>query len=321
MTSTSLDLDTPRFRSGVAARMARMPTPTLRIWERRYNVVNPSRSAAGQRLYSRRDVQRLVLLKALSECGHAIGAIAALGLSELEHIAQGAEVAATTQPVDSIVAIGSGWAQPTSPARAQSLWQQYSSSAAANAGAMPRPVDVLLVRLRSLHVDAASDVLRLADRCAARNVLVAYSFGSRGAVERLQGSSVQLHREIGPPAETDTLLAAVLRSKVTGVADFATWRRSDRRYSDEQLASVARTSPIVACECPRHVAEFIAQLSAFEDYSDSCASRSADDALLHRYLGDIANAARQSFEVALERLAEAEGLTLEPVAASGRSTA
>ena len=86
MSSPPLDLDTPRFRSGAAARMARMPTPTLRIWERRYNVVNPSRSRAGQRLYSRRDVQRLILLKTLSEQGHAISAIAPLGLGELESI-------------------------------------------------------------------------------------------------------------------------------------------------------------------------------------------------------------------------------------------
>lgn len=32
-----------RYRSGEAARLARMPAATLRIWERRYAVVSPQR--------------------------------------------------------------------------------------------------------------------------------------------------------------------------------------------------------------------------------------------------------------------------------------
>ena len=63
--------DTPRYRSGAVARMARMPVATLRVWERRYRVTMPSVTASGQRLYSAADVHRLALIRQLTDLGHA----------------------------------------------------------------------------------------------------------------------------------------------------------------------------------------------------------------------------------------------------------
>lgn len=313
MSTAPTDLDTPRFRSGVAARMARMPAATLRIWERRYGVVNPSRSEAGQRLYSRRDVQRLILIKALSERGHAIGAIATLAVIELESLMRdSAFTQVTVQLPDAVIAIGPGWTTPTDSQHAQQQWQQFASIDDARMATLPRPVDVLLMRVPSLHSDAATDVLKFADRCAARSVVVAYAFGSFAAMERLRSAGVRLYREIGQPVETTVLLAQALYAPEPGAdTNLASWKRAPRRFNDEQLIAAAQASRVVACECPRHVADLIAQMSAFEDYSDHCASRSPDDAALHRYLGDISNAARQLFETALERLAEFEGMPLQ----------
>jgi DNA-binding transcriptional MerR regulator len=76
-----------RYRSGAVARMLRMPVATLRIWERRYGVVAPVTSTSGHRLYTAADVQRLALLRQLTERGHAIGAIAALNMDQLHRVA------------------------------------------------------------------------------------------------------------------------------------------------------------------------------------------------------------------------------------------
>jgi len=72
-----------RLRSGSAARLAGLPVTTLRVWERRYGVVAAPKSATGQRLYGAGDVQRLALLKLLSDRGHAIGTMATLPLADL----------------------------------------------------------------------------------------------------------------------------------------------------------------------------------------------------------------------------------------------
>jgi DNA-binding transcriptional MerR regulator len=76
------------YRSGAVARMLRMPVATLRIWERRYRVSGAATSAAGHRLYSAADVQRLALLKQLTALGHAIGVLAALEMAALQAVAR-----------------------------------------------------------------------------------------------------------------------------------------------------------------------------------------------------------------------------------------
>ena len=74
-------------RSGAVARMLQMPVATLRVWERRYGLSQPQRSASGQRLYSADEVRRLALLKQLTDRGHAIGQLAGLSMAQLQQVA------------------------------------------------------------------------------------------------------------------------------------------------------------------------------------------------------------------------------------------
>ena len=83
-----------------------------------------------------------------------------------------------------------------------------------------------------------------------------------------------------------------------------------RRWDDAALVDFAGLSSTIACECPRHVAELLVQLSHFEAYSAECEHRSAADAELHAYLRQVAAASRASFEAALEHVALHEGLML-----------
>lgn len=47
------------YSIGAVATMLGVPVPTLRAWEDRYRLIVPGRSAGGQRLYSRDDVEKL----------------------------------------------------------------------------------------------------------------------------------------------------------------------------------------------------------------------------------------------------------------------
>lgn len=57
---------------------------TLRVWERRFKIVTPTRTAAGRRVYSKGDVDKLRLIAVLVSQGHAISQIAKLSPAELE---------------------------------------------------------------------------------------------------------------------------------------------------------------------------------------------------------------------------------------------
>jgi len=78
----------PRHPVRVTALRTGLTPHLLRAWERRYQVVAPSRSEGGQRLYSDHDVQRLRLLRKLTDRGHSISRLASASLEELERSAQ-----------------------------------------------------------------------------------------------------------------------------------------------------------------------------------------------------------------------------------------
>ena len=63
----------PLYNIGVVARMTSIPMATLRIWERRYDFPQSSRTAGGHRLYSEKQVMQLRWVKARSDEGMQTG--------------------------------------------------------------------------------------------------------------------------------------------------------------------------------------------------------------------------------------------------------
>jgi len=70
----------------VVIRRTGLSPDLLRAWERRYGVVEPTRSEGGQRLYSDQDVERLGLLARATGGGRSIGGIARLSIPELQRL-------------------------------------------------------------------------------------------------------------------------------------------------------------------------------------------------------------------------------------------
>ena len=71
-----------------AARRTNLTPHVIRAWEKRYKAVIPHRSQKNRRLYSEEDVQRLQLLKVITDAGHNISQVARLKSDELEDIAR-----------------------------------------------------------------------------------------------------------------------------------------------------------------------------------------------------------------------------------------
>jgi MerR family transcriptional regulator, light-induced transcriptional regulator len=82
----------PRHPIGVVAERTGVSVHVLRAWEKRHAVVLPQRTESGRRLYSDADVQRLRLLRVLTESGRSIGQVAHLSTAALERLAREDEV-------------------------------------------------------------------------------------------------------------------------------------------------------------------------------------------------------------------------------------
>lgn len=72
----------------IVSKRTGLSTPVIRAWERRYGAVEPSRSPAGQRVYSDADIRHLQLLAVLVRDGQGIGTIATLTTEELESLVE-----------------------------------------------------------------------------------------------------------------------------------------------------------------------------------------------------------------------------------------
>jgi len=327
----------PAFRSGTVARMARMPVATLRIWEQRYRAVQPSTAPTGHRLYSPADVQRVLLLRQLTEQGHAIGSIAGLDAAKLQQVAEAAgrpttragAIGLRAKAAVRLVVVGPALAlRLQRPAVARCLARPprviatFDSLVEATRVGSGIRADLLFWHAPQLQPGLPTELDAVKQACRARQVGVVYRFATSVAMKALTDRGFAVIREPGDDAALGAWLASLqaglatrgaARPETAGVRRLLDVRAADvapRRYDDATLTAIAGSSAALACECPRHVAELLMQLSSFEAYSAGCINRSPAEAQLHAYLHQVAGASRALFESALERVARHEGLPL-----------
>ena len=322
MTDTDQQAGEANYRIGAVSRLTGIPTDTLRMWERRYDVVEPHRAEGGNRLYTRDDITRLAMIKRLVDAGHAIGTVANLSVEQLQE--RMAPLAKETFPG----AVGDqetcrvavlGEVLPTrlaeQPAEAQGLdvvgaYRELATFESEVAGLRP---DAIVLEYPTVHRDTVAEVRRLLRRSGAARALVVYGFGAREAVDQLETERTATLRAPAGLAEVRRFClgargAIAAAERVSEPDESLAQPLPARQYSNEELARVASVSTSIKCECPHHLADLIMGLVAFESYSAECENRSADDAALHAYLHATTAQARALLEDALSRVVEAEGI-------------
>ena len=317
--AAAISLPDNRLRSGTVARLSGVPVATLRVWERRYGVVDAPKSATGQRLYNSHDVQRLRLLRQLTERGHAIGTLAALALQPLQALwadATGATGVAPPAAVRSgprrVAVVGRHAALKLASAPGCQVVAVHDDLDGAAAAGLPQGCEVLLLHLPSLQPAFAERALALAAQWRAEATVVLYGFGSESVAERLRAAGAVVRRDPISANELGRLVASATAVPAPSLP--APVSAPARRFSIEDLQTLSEMPSEVACECPRHLAEILLQLGGFERYSNDCQSRSPADAALHQHLSQLAGTARALFEQALERVMVDEGLVLPSAA-------
>jgi DNA-binding transcriptional MerR regulator len=317
------------YRIGAVARLTGISPDTLRIWERRYDIVDPQRTPKGGRLYSQQDVTRLTMIKTLVDQGYAISTVANLPIEELNRRLNAAQPA-------NLPPMGSGQHEVC-------VVGQAISVRACNTEGLPQGLelagtytdlesfledetkcDTLVIELPFLDRQIARDLNTPDLRKRAKRILVIYAFSPSNIVSQLQRYG--LH----------TLRAPVALEHIWQQCQLSQTKQTDwhppewnpkvasnepipaKRLTRDQLIYMSDVTTSLECECPHHMAGVIEQLSAFEDYSARCEVATKQDAALHGYLHQMTARARWLMEVALERLAETEGISIPSSTASGR---
>jgi len=300
------------YRSGAAARLAGIPVETLRVWERRYGVVSPPLSSGGRRLYSAENVQRLRLIKQLLARGNAIGVVATLSTTDLQQmlaVSDGLE-SGTTVPLHGPAPLRFllvGEAQAAGRGRGYHVVASCPEIAQAANQVRGLKADLVVIETPSLMQIDPQRVSAIRDAATADAVVVLYRFGPAALIRQLrEAGHVVVH------ASLDAVeFEAVCRtaSEATGTHEEASAPPAVR-FDTAALTALAGASSTIQCECPRHLAELLQAIQAFERYSGECGSRNPADAALHARLQTKAGHARALLEDALLDVALAEGLPL-----------
>lgn len=315
-----------RYGIGAVAKLTGLTDHTIRVWERRYGAVVAQRAPNGRRMYNPTDVEKLGLLKRLTEQGLSIGQIAGNSVEELRERAQSLDEFASAPLPDRIGVAIMGDFLPghyalheldTAPVE---IVVADDNRDTFNADLARHQIDVVVLESPVLDGSVTNQLLEYMDRAGAARGVIVYSFGRVRDVDLARDSRIVVLRS---PVDVDEVRAAVMRTyaptpaslpKTAASADAgeSNWRFSGplapRRFNNQQLTRLARASTAIDCECPHHLAQLVGDLTAFEVYSAQCANRDEDDAALHRYLHQTTAQARALIEAALERVADAEGI-------------
>ena len=318
--------DDHRYGIGAVAKLTGLSDHTIRVWERRYGAVIAERAANGRRVYGPADVEKLGLLKTLTDRGLSIGQIAGDSLDALRKRADSlGQIAPARVPETIGVAVLGEYLPAQLRANERDIAPLEILVADANrdrfeADLARHKVDVVVVESPVLDDKVTQCLSELMERAGAARGVLAYSFGRARDIEHAGGSKVVTVRS---PVDVLELRGAILGaySPVAHVpaagaklddAQASDWQFAGpvapRRFTNKQLSQLARASTTIDCECPHHLAQLVGDLTAFEIYSAQCANRDDEDAALHRYLHQTTAQARALIEIALERVAEVEGI-------------
>jgi MerR family transcriptional regulator, light-induced transcriptional regulator len=316
----------PAYRSGAVARLTGIPVETLRVWERRYNVVGPRKSATGQRQYSPEEVTRLTVIKRLVDSGYAIGSIAVLDLEQLQSMLQQVSRAPMkaprplTTPIEDamqpvrLAVVGEALALRVRRHPLPALQVVATSQNSARASDELRGVraDTLLIEFPSLQRETPQTIRTLARQLGAQRIVVEYGYAPRQLEQDLRALGCHLVRAPLNLDDLNTLCGARHASVEPGGTIALTDNPAvpPRRFNNQALAEIAMTSVALSCECPHHIADLLVRLGNFETYSAECESRSPADAALHQYLAQVTGNARAMMEISLQRVVEAEGIAM-----------
>ncbi|HEY7771951.1 MAG TPA: MerR family transcriptional regulator [Marinagarivorans sp.] len=313
------------YSIGVAARMSGISVHTIRMWERRYNLLGSKRTSSGQRAYSLADIDHLKLLKRLTDNGMRIGDIAKFSAEDLIALLrdQGESQVPARRPEFSVtvcddahMALCSGVVNQFPRYRfteanysfkhEQSLahFKDVIASSATTTGASNCEQQVLLFEIPALQASMYDDLQQLKKQFSALLVATNYVHPT------LKASVKSLPIIFFAPHDKRALIAAlklleskaeatISRQQARQLFEHSDFSLPQKVFNSQQLTHIEQQKHLLDCECPPHIVELIRKLSAFEDYSQGCKAESEHQKLIHENVYAYAAQARHLMEKAL----------------------
>jgi len=302
-----------QYAIGVVARRTQTHPETIRVWERRYELIVPGRSETGRRLYSENDIAKLTLVKRLTELGHSVSSLAKLSNDDLRdrlNASLASEPSKYTEQLSKLRVVFANDALRLRLSRDLLIHEDFTVVDFPNknlSSVMEQRADIVIVDLVTLNEESLSDVRHYLSETGCESALVIFNFGTKKSILELEDAGVVCLKGSVAAAEIYRACRSI-KPTLSNSRPALNQPVTSPRFTNEQLSRIAALTSKIACECPNHLAELIINLTAFEKYSSECANRNEEDAQLHSQLNQAAGASRLILEESLIRLMEIEGI-------------
>jgi DNA-binding transcriptional MerR regulator len=302
-----------QYAIGVVARRTQTHPETIRVWERRYELIVPGRSETGRRLYSENDIAKLTLVKRLTELGHSVSSLAKLSNDDLRdrlNASLASEPSKYTEQLSKLRVVFANDALRLRLSRDLLIHEDITVVDFPNknlSSVMEQRADIVIVDLVTLNEESLSDVRHYLSETGCESALVIFNFGTKKSILELEDAGVVCLKGSVAAAEIYRACRSI-KPTLSNSRPALNQPVTSPRFTNEQLSRIAALTSKIACECPNHLAELIINLTAFEKYSSECANRNEEDAHLHSQLNQAAGASRLILEESLIRLMEIEGI-------------
>ena len=319
MMNTALFEPRPLYGIGTVGRLTGLRPDTLRAWERRYGLGASHKSATGRRQYTQSDLEHLQLIAALVNDGARIGEIANSERKTLEMLLRqrgirGREALSKSKP--RAVFVGAAlckWLdshQGCISGVDALLARMDIAAIEESAFAALKDSDVMVLECASLSRASVTRIKSLHDDALAKRIIVIYQFGNTQWLEDLEAAGIAA---MAFPPDAGKLAFAIARniaeSEISlGESDLGELMTAKpRQFGAVELAAAASLESTLDCECPKHIAQLITALIAFEEYSASCSVDNWHEAAVHSCIYTYAGQARHLMEKALRTVLEERG--------------
>ena len=291
------------YRIGLTTQITGIRPETLRAWERRYEVVKPIRTDAGDRLYTQADIDRLLLIKKLVDNGDAISAVANLNFENLEKRISSCKSALTSTGKNDLnfILFGKTILDKKSLDSMRLNMIDVVQDERNIKSSYHCKIDFIIAEISTVNQGTFKNLNKILKQSKASKLLCAYDFGKESDIASLTS------QDIG------TTNLPLNHSEITDwcSSNFPSYLKSTstaRLLTDQDINNIVAAGSKINCECPRHLADLIHKLTAFEKYSSECEVRNSKDAEIHQELENTSAKSRYLIEEVLIKLTKVEGI-------------
>ena len=291
------------YRIGLTTQITGIRPETLRAWERRYEVVKPIRTDAGDRLYTQADIDRLLLIKKLVDNGDAISAVANLNIENLEKRISSCKTALTSVGKNDLnfILLGRTILDKKSLDSMRLNMIDVVQDPRNIKSNYHCKIDFIIAEIPTVNQGTLKTIQKILKQSKASKLLCAYDFGKESDI-----ATLTTH-------DTGTVSLPLNHSDITDwcSSNFPNYMQStstERLLTDQDISNIVSAGSTINCECPRHLGDLIHKLTAFEKYSSECEVRNSKDAEIHQEIETTTSKSRYLLEEVLRKLAKVEGI-------------